>query len=62
MDERIQIANSVLDNGRTPVSKNFNEAFNAAGSPFQIFLQDQVWGEASKLKADNQSISDVLAQ
>lgn len=62
MDERIQTANSVLANGRTPVSKNFNEAFNAAGSPFQILLNDQIWGDSSKLKSDNQSISDILGQ
>ncbi|NEG54240.1 ABC transporter substrate-binding protein [Bifidobacterium platyrrhinorum] len=62
VDERIQIANGVLKNGRTPVSPRFNEAFNASGSPWQILLQDQIWGDSGKLKADNQAITDVLAQ
>lgn len=62
VDERIQIANSVLKNGRTPVSPRFNEAFNASGSPWQILLQDQIWGDSSKLAEDNRAITAVLAQ
>lgn len=63
-DERIQIVNSTigLENSRTPISKKFNEAFNAAGSPWQILIQDQVWGDSSKLEADNKAITDILAQ
>ncbi|MFT9398196.1 MAG: sugar ABC transporter substrate-binding protein [Bifidobacterium psychraerophilum] len=60
-DERVKTINSTLATGRTPVSANFNEGFNAAGSPWQILIQDQVWGDASKLKADNQAITDILA-
>lgn len=63
-DERIQIVNNTigLENSRTPISKKFNEAFNAAGSPWQILIQDQVWGDSSKLEADNKAITDILAQ
>ena len=61
-DPRIQIENSTLANGRTPVSPHFNEAFNASGSPWQILLQNQIWGDASKLEADNKAITTVLSQ
>lgn len=63
-DERVKTINSVIidGNGQTPVSANFNEAFNAAGSPWQILVQNQVWGDDTTLEADNQAITDVLAQ
>jgi multiple sugar transport system substrate-binding protein len=60
-DARVQIINATIKNGRTPVSTHFNEAFNAAGSPWQLLLQDQIWGNASKLSADNQAITTALA-
>lgn len=61
-DPRIQIENSTLANGRTPVSPHFNEAFNASGSPWQLLLQNQIWGDASRLESDNKAITDVLSQ
>ncbi len=62
-DPRVQTINSVIidGNGKTPKSAAFNEAFNAAGSPWQLLIQNAVWG-TSDLKADNQAISDVLGQ
>lgn len=61
-DPRIQTINSVIidGNGRTPKSPAFNEAFNAAGSPWQLLVQNAVWGNGD-LKADNQAVSDVLS-
>lgn len=40
-DPRIQTINSVIidGNGQTPKSPAFNEAFNAAGSPWQLLVQ-----------------------
>ena len=62
-DERVQTINSVIidGNGQTPKSAAFNEAFNAAGSPWQLLIQNAVWGDGD-LKADNQAVTDVLAQ
>lgn len=61
-DPRIQTINSVIidGNGQTPKSPAFNEAFNAAGSPWQLLVQNAIWGK-SDLKADNQAVTDVLA-
>ena len=62
-DPRIQTINSVIidGNGKTPKSIAFNEAFNAAGSPWQLLVQNAVWGDGD-LNADNQAVSDVLKQ
>ena len=62
-DPRVQTINSVIidGNGQTPKSAAFNEAFNAAGSPWQLLIQNAVWGDGD-LKADNQAIPDVLGQ
>ena len=47
-------------NGQTPKSPAFNEAFNAAGSPWQLLVQNAVWGSGD-LKADNKAVTDVLS-
>ena len=59
---RIQTINSVIidGNGQTPQSPAFNEAFNAAGSPWQLLVQNAVWGSGD-LKADNKAVTDVLS-
>lgn len=61
-DPRIQTINSVIidGNGQTPKSPAFNEAFNAAGSPRQLLVQNAVWGSGD-LKADNKAVTDVLS-
>lgn len=61
-DPRIQTINSVIidGNGQTPKSSAFNEAFNAAGSPWQLLVQNAVWGSGD-LKADNKAVTDVLS-
>lgn len=61
-DPRIQTINSVIidGNGQTPKSPAFNEAFNAAGSPWQMLVQNAVWGSGD-LKADNKAVTDVLS-
>ena len=61
-DPRIQTINSVIidGNGLTPKSPAFNEAFNAAGSPWQLLVQNAVWGSGD-LKADNKAVTDVLS-
>lgn len=61
-DPRIQTINSVIidGNGQTPKSPAFNEAFNAAGSPWQLLVQNAMWGSGD-LKADNKAVTDVLS-
>ena len=61
-DPRIQTINSVIidGNGQTPKSPAFNEAFNAARSPWQLLVQNAVWGSGD-LKADNKAVTDVLS-
>ena len=61
-DPRVQTINSVIidGNGQTPKSPAFNEAFNAAGSPRQLLVQNAVWGSGD-LKADNKAVTDVLS-
>lgn len=61
-DPRIQTINSVIidGNGQTPKSPAFNEAFNAAGSPWQLLVQNAVWGSGDP-KADNKAVTDVLS-
>ena len=61
-DPRTQTINSVIidGNGQTPKSPAFNEAFNAAGSPWQLLVQNAVWGSGD-LKADNKAVTDVLS-
>lgn len=61
-DPRIQTINSVIidGNGQTPKSPAFNEAFNAAGSPWQLLVQNAVWGSGD-FKADNKAVTDVLS-
>lgn len=61
-EPRIQTINSVIidGNGQTPKSPAFNEAFNAAGSPWQLLVQNAVWGSGD-LKADNKAVTDVLS-
>ncbi|WOQ15918.1 sugar ABC transporter substrate-binding protein [Raineyella sp. W15-4] len=61
-DPRTVVANSTIKTGRTPVSVNFNEAFNAAGSPWQLLIQHAIWGDGSTVDADNTAITTVLGQ
>lgn len=60
-DKRVQTINSVIidGNGQTPKSPKFNEAFNAAGSPFQLLVQNAIWGNGD-LSADNKAVTKAL--
>ena len=61
-DPRTAVANATVADGRTPVARNFNEAFNAAGSPWQLLVQDAVWGDESAIEGHNDAINAILAQ
>ena len=62
-DPRIQTINSVIidGNGQTPKSPAFNEAFNAAGSPWKLLVQNAVWGYGEP-KADNTAVNAVMSE
>ncbi|BCY08505.1 ABC transporter substrate-binding protein [Actinoplanes sp. L3-i22] len=47
---------------KTPVSVNFQQAFNAPGSPWVTLLRNQVYGDAGALEKDNQALTQVLGQ
>lgn len=61
-DPRTHIANATIADGQAPVARNFNEAFNAAGSPWQLLIQDAVWGDESQIESHNEAINAILAQ
>jgi multiple sugar transport system substrate-binding protein len=54
--------NAVVASGRTPVAPYFSEAFNAAGSPWITALRSAVFDGSDTLPADNEAITEVLAQ
>jgi multiple sugar transport system substrate-binding protein len=54
--------NAAVANGRTPVATYFSEAFNAAGSPFISLVRKAVFEGTDTLDADNELITEVLAQ
>ena len=62
-DPRTQIGNDTVKDGQTPIAVNFNEAFNAAGSPWQLLVQDQIWADdPADLSSLNDDITSILAQ
>lgn len=61
-DPRTQVANATVAEGRTPVARNFNEAFNAAGSPWQLLIQDAVWADETQIDSHNEAINAILGQ
>jgi multiple sugar transport system substrate-binding protein len=47
---------------KTPVSVNFQQAFNAPGSPWMTLVRNQVYGDPGGLAKDNTALTDTLAQ
>jgi multiple sugar transport system substrate-binding protein len=47
---------------KTPFAVNFQQAFNAPGSPWVTLLRNQVYGDPSTLEKDNEAITQVLGQ
>jgi multiple sugar transport system substrate-binding protein len=54
--------NSVAKNGQTPFAKNFGATFNDPQGPWLVLLRNAVFGDASKIDADNKAINDSLNQ
>lgn len=61
-DDRTQIANDTVAEGKTPVARDFNEALNAAGSPWQLLIQNAVWGDGSEVATYTDEINQILSQ
>ncbi|MCW2142523.1 ABC transporter substrate-binding protein [Actinoplanes cyaneus] len=63
-DPRLVTINKVAadPHSKTPVSVNFQQAYNAPGSPWVTLLRDQVYGDTGTLGKDNQALSQVLGQ
>ncbi|GIE88257.1 ABC transporter substrate-binding protein [Actinoplanes regularis] len=63
-DPRMVTINKVAADpaSKTPVSVNFQQAYNAPGSPWVTMLRDQVYGDAGALEKDNQALTQVLGQ
>jgi multiple sugar transport system substrate-binding protein len=63
-DPRVATVNKVAASpqSRTPVAVNFQQAFNAPGSPWVTLLRNQVFGDPASLAKDNAAVTDVLGQ
>ena len=58
-DPRLVLFNSVAKNGQTPFAKNFGATFNDPQGPWLVLLRDAVFGDASKIDADNKAINSL---
>jgi multiple sugar transport system substrate-binding protein len=61
-DPRLVTINEVAGKGKTPVSVNFQEAFNASDSPWLTLVRDAVFGDGTNVESDNAEITAVLDQ
>ncbi|MFI5933900.1 ABC transporter substrate-binding protein [Actinoplanes sp. NPDC051494] len=63
-DPRVATISAVAGSARsrTPVSANFQQAFNAPGSPWVTLFRNQVYGDVSALEKDNEAVTRVLGQ
>jgi multiple sugar transport system substrate-binding protein len=61
-DPRTVMFNTVSAKGQTPFAINFNQTFNDPQGPWLVLLRDAVFGDASKIDADNDLINQSLQQ
>ena len=61
-DPRLITINEVAGKGDTPVSLNFQQAFNAPNSPWLTLVRNAVLGDGSSVDTDNDEITSVLSQ
>lgn len=61
-DPRIVKINEVAAQGDTPVSRNFQQAFNAPGSPWMTLVRNAVLKGSDSIDADNAEITAILGQ
>ena len=61
-DPRLVTINEVAGKGDTPISLNFQEAFNAPNSPWLTLVRNAVLGDGKSVDKDNSEITSVLSQ
>ncbi|SNT47661.1 multiple sugar transport system substrate-binding protein [Asanoa hainanensis] len=61
-DPRLVTINKVAADGRTPVSLNFQQAYNATNSPWLSLVRDCVLESCANLQKNNDQVSAVLGQ
>ena len=63
-DPRVATINEVAaaEQSKTPVARNFQQAFNAPGSPWVTLLRDAVFGDADSVDDENETITEVLSE
>jgi len=63
-DPRVLAINKVAGapQSKTPIAVNFQQAFNAPGSPWVTLLRDQVFAGKTNVDSDNSAITGVLGQ
>ena len=61
-DPRLVIFNQIAAKGETPLAKNFGQSFNDPQGPWVTLLHDAEFGDASKIGADNDAITESLSQ
>ncbi|WP_265520473.1 ABC transporter substrate-binding protein [Oerskovia flava] len=61
-DPRVVTINEVASQGRTPVARNFQQAFNAPTSPWLTLIRNAVFEGGTTVPEDNDEITAVLQQ
>lgn len=61
-DPRLVTINEVAAQGSTPVALNFQQAFNAPGSPWLTLVRNRVLSGEDAVEADNEEITAILSQ
>jgi multiple sugar transport system substrate-binding protein len=63
-DPRVLTINKIaaLPDSKTPVAVNFQQAFNAPGSPWVTLIRDEVFAGKDDATKDNGAITDALGQ
>ena len=61
-DPRLVTINEVAGQGDTPVALNFQQAFNAPGSPWLTLVRNAVLQGTDTVDADNEAITEILGQ
>jgi multiple sugar transport system substrate-binding protein len=61
-DPRLVKINEVAAKGDTPISLNFQQAFNAPNSPWLTMIRNAVLKDSGTVDADNSEITKVLSQ
>jgi len=60
-DPRLVTINEVAAKGRTPLAINMGAAVNDPNGPWTVLFRDAVFGDASRIDADNDAITAILA-